>query len=150
MSGNIALLPATLEQLEDLVFLERCCFSVPWSRDAFRSALDSPPVFFLLAYQEENPVGYIGVQRLLEEGDILSFAVHPDYRRRGYGKILLQAALCQLAQEKVERVFLEVRQSNLPAQAAYAAEGFEPIGTRKNYYESPTEDAVLMRKELLP
>ena len=92
--------------------------------------------------------GYIGSQSAPPDCDIMNLAVAPDARRQQLGRTLLQSLIDELHRRGTERLFLEVRASNVPARALYASFGFEQVGLRKEYYVNPTEDALILRKEL--
>ena len=81
---------------------------------------------------------------MLDEGYISNVAVHPDARRQGIGDALIDALAAKAAELELAFLTLEVRESNAPAIALYAKHGFHPVGKRKNYYDAPKEDAVLM------
>ena len=94
----------------------------------------------ILAAEEGNDLlGYVWARFVLDEGDIGNVAVAPDSRRRGIGAALLKVLFADVLQ-------LEVRESNLAARRLYEKNGFEIVGKRKNYYEKPAEDAILMSK----
>ena len=117
---------------------------MPWTADMIRSELNNPSCLYLAAVDGDTLVGYIGVQTVLDEGYINNVAVHPEYRRRG-----IAAALISLLAEQAQAIglafmTLEVRESNAPAIALYEKLGFTTVGRRKNYYEKPREDAILM------
>ena len=98
---------------------------------------------------EGNVVGYIGSRIVLDSADITNVAVRPQYRRQGIGYELVNRMLEEMILRGVSSVLLEVRESNLPAQNCYAQAGFTVVGRRKNYYELPKEDALLMGRQLL-
>ena len=127
-----------------VVHLEIVCFSDPWSREGLRAALAQEHGFWYCAYKGEKLVGMLGAQVIAPEGEILSVAVHPEYRRKGIARALITRFLEEAPD--LDAVFLEVRRSNGAAQALYASFGFDVYGERKNYYERPVEDAVLMRR----
>ncbi len=128
-----------------LAHIEKACFGAPWSEDGLREELENPLALFLVAEQEDGTVcGYIGCQVVLDEGYITNVAVAPAFRRQGVGKALVQALLRKTAQQKLSFVTLEARASNAPAITLYEQAGFVPVGTRKQYYAAPREDAVLM------
>ena len=91
-------------------------------------------------------VGWI----VLDELHIQNVTVHPAHRGRGLGRLLLLRALEEGSARKARAALLEVRRSNLEALALYRALGFREMGTRKNYYSRPQEDAVLLEKDLIP
>ena len=138
------LVKLTEAHIPQMVELENICFSMPWTADMIRSELNNPSCLYLAAVDGGTLVGYIGVQTVLDEGYINNVAVHPEYRRRG-----IAAALISLLAEQAQAIglafmTLEVRESNAPAIALYEKLGFTTVGRRKNYYEKPREDAILM------
>ncbi|MBN1485487.1 MAG: ribosomal protein S18-alanine N-acetyltransferase [Chloroflexia bacterium] len=88
-------------------------------------------------------LGYAGLQVLLDEGHVMNLAVHPGYRRRGIGELLLLHLFKEAKKRGAERLTLEVRVSNLAAQALYEKYGFQESGRRKRYY-GDGEDALIM------
>lgn len=98
-----------------------------------------------MAVTRDGPVGYIVARRALDEGEILNLVVALPMRRRGVGRALVRRALATFAAADVAAVFLEVRESNLPAQRLYEAFGFQEVGRRPRYYQRPVEDAVVLR-----
>ncbi|MBR6654688.1 MAG: ribosomal protein S18-alanine N-acetyltransferase [Oscillospiraceae bacterium] len=138
------LVKLTEAHIPQMVELEKICFSMPWTADMIRSELNNPSCLYLAAVDGDTLVGYIGVQTVLDEGYINNVAVRPEYRRRG-----IAAALISLLTEQAQAIglafmTLEVRESNAPAIALYEKLGFTTVGRRKNYYEKPREDAILM------
>ena len=141
------LLPAHIDQMAQI---EIECFSVPWSREALLEELDNPYAHYVVCCDKAgNVVGYIGSRIVLDEADITNVAVRPQYRRRGIAARLVSMMLEQMAEKGVVSVLLEVRESNLPAKNCYAQAGFTVVGRRKNYYELPKEDALLMGRQLI-
>ena len=96
------------------------------------------------ALDESGVVGYILGTKIPPEGEIYRIAVREDKRQRGIGYRLLSYGLKTEMGHGVETVFLEVRSQNAPARALYRAYGFKEIGIRKNYYQNPADDAVIM------
>ena len=139
--------PAHIDQMAQI---EIECFSVPWSREALLEELDNPYAHYVVCCDKAgNVVGYIGSRIVLDEADITNVAVRPQYRRQGIAARLVSMMLEQMAEKGVVSVLLEVRESNLPAQNCYAQAGFTVVGRRKNYYELPKEDALLMGRQLI-
>ena len=122
--------------------LELCFGAAAWSMDSLRSQLDKPGSLCLVAAEDNRIVGYLAFEQVLDEGSIVEVAVHPDYRRRGIARGMIQYAL---SDHSLKEIFLEVRESNAPAIGLYERFGFERIGVRKEYYDNPKEDAVLYR-----
>ena len=95
-----------------------------------------------------NVVGYAGLQVVLDEGTITNLAVRPDCRHRGVASRLLDVFLDFARGNQLAFVTLEVRASNYDAIALYGSRGFRSVGRRRNYYESPREDALIMTLDL--
>ena len=131
-----------------LYAIERRAFSDPWSEASFREALVSPWSFGRVAESGRGVSGYLIGRELAGSGEVLNLAVAPEHRRRGIGGALLRAGLAAFRRRKVDEVFLEVRESNVSAQALYAGHGFRPVGQRAAYYRNPREDALVLRLEL--
>ena len=132
------------EDVAQMAEIEKLSFSVPWSEQCIRDELDTPLSHYFIARKDGRVLGYIGTRILADECDITNIAVHPDFRRQGLAGILLSELLSFPAGKGVTAVMLEVRESNLPARAFYEKSGFEYCGRRKDYYEKPDEDALLM------
>ncbi len=149
--AETVLLPYDGALLDDVAALEQLCFSTPWSRDSFREVGESPDhIFYILADTDAHTCEVIGfgcVSVMLDEGELLNIAVSPTHRRRGLGQMLLSALLQEAKRRGVRQMFLEVRESNLPAQGLYTQNGFTNVGRRKRYYRNPVEDAILMCRE---
>ena len=139
---------AAKEHIDAIEALEKRCFSVPWTREQLLSQLPDERHEFLTALHEGRPVGYVGMMCVLDEGYIANVAVSPDWRRKGIGDALIAELLRRAVSRELAFVTLEVRAGNEAAKALYAKHGFVPVGLRKKYYASPTEDAVLMTKFL--
>jgi [ribosomal protein S18]-alanine N-acetyltransferase len=99
---------------------------------------------------EEHLIGFLVVRAVASEMEILNLAVLPTARRRGIGRALLQHALSWASSHGTARVFLEVRHSNAVARQFYEAHGFVGTGTRRNYYQDPVEDALLLMRNVDP
>ena len=136
---SIAIVPMTEAHVSAIAVLESLCFSDPWSEHALREELDNPCARFLVATENDAVVGYLGCHHIAGEGFIANVAVHPDHRRRGIARLLVQAAQA----EDISRLMLEVRASNTAAIALYRSLGFTEDGIRPRFYTHPTEDAVL-------
>lgn len=127
--------------------LEKECFSDPWSEKSIASELSNPLSCWLVALDGETVAGYIGSQTVLGESDMMNIAVSPVYRRQGIAKGLIEALIECLKARESHCLTLEVRASNEPAKALYAALGFCQVGLRRGYYQNPKEDAQILRKE---
>lgn len=132
------------KDLDAVCELEKRCFSKPWSRASFRSAIDRDDTVYLVCLQQGKIAGYCGIWCSFEDGDLCNMAVDADMRRQGIGHSLLEDALRAAKGLGVMRMMLEVRCSNQAAIALYRQFGFADIGVRGGYYTEPTEDALLM------
>ncbi len=141
---NITISNASEALLPQIQRIEQQSFSVPWTEQMLRMQLQPDSHVFLTAEAEGGVVGYIGMMYVLDEGDISNVAVHPDVRRRGVADALLDALQARARALLLSFLTLEVRQSNAPAVALYEKHGYRIAGRRRNYYEKPTEDALLM------
>lgn len=141
------IIDTTGAQLEQIEAIERQCFSCPWTLEQLRSQLSDDRHVFLAAVAESGTVlGYVGMMFVLDEGYISNVAVAPDFRRQGVADALISALMTRAEELALAFVTLEVRAGNEPAKALYAKHGFVPVGRRKNYYDLPKEDAILMTR----
>ncbi len=128
--------------------LEKRCFSDPWSESSIASELDNPLSSWLVAVEDGRVLGYVGSQAVLGEADMMNLAVRPTERRKGIARALVEALCAELQEQGNHCLSLEVRLSNMPARSLYEKLGFVQVGCRKNYYRSPREDALILRREL--
>ena len=145
---HVRIVPMNADHLDEVAELERICFSTPWSRNMLAEELDNLLSAFLVALDDDDRVvGYAGLQVVLDEGYITNIAVRPECRRQGIAGKLLQVFLDFAEGNHLAFLTLEVRASNYDAIALYGARGFRGVGRRKNYYEHPKEDAIIMTRE---
>ena len=146
---NWRVVPASPEHIPQIAALEKRCFPAdPWSEALFREALENPAAAVLLVQGEGGAVlGYAVLSVVLDEGSLDNIAVAPEFRRQGVADALL-STLTGFARGHLARLFLEVRASNAPALTLYRKYGFAEVGRRKNYYDNPREDAILMTWEI--
>ncbi len=123
--------------------LEKLYFKSPWNLAMLDSCFDIDNFYGLVLEDNEKVVAYIGCSYDLWDADILNICVDSVYRRQGLATKLLQEVIKHFKTLNAERIYLEVRVSNLPAVNLYKSLGFEQIGLRKKYYEN-TEDAYVM------
>lgn len=146
--------PMRVRDVAGVLDVEKRSFTSPWSGAAFLSELlNNERAHYLVARPSAREfrrkvAGYIGVWLVEDEGHITNVAVHPDYRRQGLGRQLMNAmeALCRKL--AATSMTLEVRVSNAAAQTLYEQLGFVGAGTRPGYYRDNNEDALIMWKEL--
>ena len=126
--------------------IEKLCFAHPWSEQSIESEMSSENSVFLMAFEEDKAIGYVGLSAVLDEGYMGNLAVTEQYRRNGVGRSLMNELMRICRDKDFSFVTLEVRESNLPAVNLYISLGFERVGVRKNYYKEPTENALLLTK----
>lgn len=144
--------PVGLEACWDLADLHEKAFDRPWAPTEFEALFNSPGVFAVLggSGEPEEPRGFILCRAIAGEAEILTIAVDPAARRRGWGGALVEMAAGIAAEAKAFDLFLEVAADNLAAIGLYKATGFSQVGLRKGYYPHPdgAKDAVVMRRAL--
>jgi len=142
---EVRIVPMTTERLDELVAMERRCFSDPWTRGMFRSEIElAGGAFARAALIGDRMVGYSFAILVEDEAHLGNLAVDPGYRRKGIAQSLLMDLLNAARSRGVRRVTLEVRESNAIARNFYARNGFVDIAIRKSYYRNPVEDAIVM------
>lgn len=132
------------EDLPEVLAIETAAFHTPWSEPLFYHELCRDVPLARVARIQGKVAGYLCAHIILDEGHILNLAVHSEFRRAGVASSLIQEMIERMRESGCRSVFLEVRASNEEARAIYEQFGFSLLGTRKNYYVSPVEDAVLM------
>jgi [ribosomal protein S18]-alanine N-acetyltransferase len=142
-----------VEDIPEVLEIDRMSFPVPWPESAYRYELCSNPLSRLwvaevdLGYGKRRLVGMIVLWLIEDEAHIATLAVYPDYRRERIGSRLLAFALQDALQHGARQAMLEVRKSNQVAQTLYRKFGFEIITQRARYYKDNNEDALLMNLE---
>lgn len=147
--SDYRIVPMTMQHTAAVAKLEKLCFSDPWSEASVQSEVNNPLSCWLVAIDGSKVIGYIGSQTAAGESDMMNLAVAPDHRGKGIGASLVNALITELLKRGSSALFLEVRESNLPAIKLYEKLLFQKIGVRPNYYFHPRENAVIMRKELI-
>jgi ribosomal-protein-alanine N-acetyltransferase len=135
----------TASDVDVIVEIERQSFERPWSRDHFLRELESEISRTVVARDPgaQTILGYLCRWLVAEEVQILNLAVHPDHRRRGIARQLMNHVLKEARDAAVEHVMLEVREANIEAVALYESQGFVRVGRRRDYY-GQGEAGVLM------
>ena len=148
---KVNIVPMHADHLEELEKLEKICFSRPWSRKMLAEELENQCAAFLVAEESltKKVVGYAGLLVVADEGYITNVAVFPDYRRQGIAAQLIDV-FCHFGQgNHLAFLTLEVRPSNHAAIELYRSFGFEEVGRRKNYYDLPKEDALILTRNFI-
>ena len=134
----------TVADLPGILAIETVSFKTPWSETLFYNEIFKAIAVARVARIKGKIVGYLCANIILDEGHILNLAVHPEYRGLGIASRLIHEVLEIMRADNCRSVFLEVRVSNEEARKMYEKFGFGLLGTRKNYYISPVEDAIVM------
>ena len=156
MSALAQIRPARESDIPEILALDRSITEAPhWSEAAYGSYLAAAPTraaskMLLVAVQANRLFGYAAASAVMDEAELETIAVAMHARHEGLGSRLLAAIEAWAREQGTRALLLEVRSANEAAQAFYAARGFTPAGLRPGYYASPVDDAVLLRKELVP
>ena len=145
LTAPIVVDPMRLEDVQAVHEIERLSFRTPWPAYAFEQELRGNRLArYVVARAGDRVVGFAGVWLMVDDAHVTTFGVHPDWRRQGIGRQLL-LNLAELSSAiGARRMTLEVRVSNVAAQALYGAFGFEVVGRRPRYYTDDDEDALVM------
>ena len=147
---KLRIVPMRVEDLPAIHAIERASFDSPWPADAYRSELETNRLAqYLVASAGDAIVAYSGMWLMVDEAHIITFAVHPSWRRQRIGERLLLALLDLARDAGAHEATLEVRLSNLPARRLYEKFGFRPVGLRPHYYSDNGEDALIMTTDPL-
>lgn len=155
-TGAFVLRHMTEADIEAVLHWERELFGAEaWTRPIIEAELrasraDAPDRSYVVVEHDGEFAGYAGLWFGDGGGtaDLLTIATTPAARGRGYARMMLRHLLTLAEDAGCADVLLEVRESNVVAQALYRSEGFEAVGRRRRYYLAPPEDAVVMRREL--
>ncbi len=148
LDESLVFAPMYLKDLHDVYFIEQDVFPYHWTYRNFESAIATGNHGIVLRNDQGTLIGYFICLDIVDELELLKIAVGKPFQGKGYGRLLMDKVLELARLLEMESVFLEVRQSNLPAIALYQKMAFKTIGIRPGYYIQPTEDALLMKREL--
>lgn len=147
---KLQIVPMRAGDLEAIAAIERASFDSPWPPDAYRSELETNRLaHYLVVRAADEIVAYGGMWLMVDEAHVITFAVHPAWRRQRIGGRLLLAMLDIALDAGAREATLEVRLSNLPARRLYEQFGFRPVGLRPRYYNDNGEDALIMTTDPL-
>jgi ribosomal-protein-alanine N-acetyltransferase len=147
---------AMSDDSRDLADIHGRSFDRGWSAEEMRAMISAHPVVEVLALRRSDSgraaiAGFVVLRIAGGEAEILTLAVDPQFRRAGYGRLLMEEALRHAYRDRAEAVFLEVDETNRAAVPLYSALGFETVGRRARYYErqdGPAGSALVMRLRL--
>ncbi len=150
-SENITFEQMQVNQLDQVLQIEKVSFPTPWSKKSFDYELHyNDFAHYIVALANGYKVaGYAGMWIILDESHVTNIAVHQDYRGHGLGMSLMLQLIQMAIMLECQHMTLEVRPSNTPARALYTHLGFKECGRRKNYYADTCEDAIIMWKNNL-
>jgi ribosomal-protein-alanine N-acetyltransferase len=146
--GDIIIRGMLSKDLDQIITIEKVCFSTPWSKGSFENELKNEFAYYQCAEIEGKIVGYMGMWRVVDECHITNVAILPEYRKRGIAGMLIQKMVGICRSSEISAMTLEVRVSNIPAINLYKKYGFYSVGKRPNYYTRPVEDALIMWKKV--
>jgi ribosomal-protein-alanine N-acetyltransferase len=138
------------KDIDQIMGIESVSFGTHhWSKQSFRSELRNKTgsYYVLCDGDAEKVIGYSGFWLIMDESHITTIAIHPDYRRKNLGELLLQNLIEKSIMRKAKWITLEVRTSNIGAQNLYYKYGFSSLGVRRKYYQDNDEDALIMWTE---
>lgn len=144
--SETVVLPMHGEDVKAVSEIEKECFSVPWSEKALLDELNNGTAHFFVAKQFNKAVGYIGMNMILDECYITNVAVSEKFRQNKIGSQLVEYAVTDAKNNGAAFISLEVRKSNHAAIALYEKYGFSVCGERKNFYDKPKEDGLIMTR----
>jgi [ribosomal protein S18]-alanine N-acetyltransferase len=151
-AGGLSMERATAQDLDRILTIEQASFSTPWTRKMFEVELGQNPFGCLYVARPSGDrggfIGYVCFWVVFEEFRLMTLAVDPAARRRGFGRALLRHAMALGRAQGATKALLEVRASNAAALQLYGEEGFRQVAVRTRYYANPVEDAILMEREL--
>jgi ribosomal-protein-alanine N-acetyltransferase len=138
-------------QIDAVLAVEHASFTNPWTREMYEAELKNPgfSFFFLARSDQHGVVGFCSFWRVVDELHINNLAVLPERRREGIGSALLEHVVREGSKLGAKRATLEVRRSNVIARHLYERFGFAVAGVRRNYYNHPVEDALVLWRENL-
>lgn len=134
------------EDLDAVAGIEKEIFSMPWSKKGFEDSLNAGNTTYLTALEDGRIIGYCGFLQVLDEAEITNVAVDETARCRGSGYRMMKKLLECAQEQGAVSVLLEVRESNAAAIGLYKKLGFTAESVRRNFYENPREDAIIMWK----
>jgi len=141
---------------------EKESFSIPWTEASIRYEISQDISICFVAIDDavdevgidevgiEKILGHVYMRQVFDEGEIINIAVKKIFRCKGVAKFLLRELFAEAKIRGIKKIFLDVRESNLPAINLYKKFGFVAAGTRKFYYSQPFEDAIIMQTTLNP
>ncbi len=135
------------EDLSEVLAIENSSFPNPWRESTFRGEILNQSISFpmvIVHSLQKKVIGYIIFWKVFEDVQINNIAVHPEFKRLGIGRAVLEYVIDQVHRDGAKFITLEVRPSNTAAMTLYRKLGFKPLSIRKGYYTNPDEDAFVL------
>lgn len=137
----------SLENLAEIVALERVSFATPWSQEGLREEIVNPLNLTTIIKSQPDPdagiIGYSLSRVIAPEAELLRIAIKPQARHQGIGTRLIHEVEKKLLLLQVKQLYLEVSEKNRPAIALYQKTGFSIETRRPNYYDNGTTGAII-------
>ena len=143
----INIVPLSKENLEAVCEIEKESLSTAWGKKELEKELENKNAVYFCAQKDGETVGFIGMWNIAGEGNITNVAVHPDFRKKGIGSLLVNKMICYSKNNNIAFLTLEVNENNKNAYSLYKKCGFYEIGRRKKYYSNKF-DAILMQYDI--
>jgi [ribosomal protein S18]-alanine N-acetyltransferase len=134
--------------VDEVLAIERDSFAEPWTKNMFLDELANRSARLLVLKMEERIIGYMCFWEILDEAHLMTIAVHPRHRGKGFGKFLMDKLEELSRKAGLKRIILDVARRNRTARNLYGKCGFMSIGFRKSYYKVTGDDALVMEKWL--
>ena len=129
---------------EEVAALESKIFSMPWKRDDFWRMTENKNAVYIVGLLDEKIIAYAGAWLSFGDAEVMNIAVDENFRGQGYGKKIFAELIKICMEHGATAITLEVRESNIAAIKLYESFGLKSVGVRKNYYDNPTENALIM------
>ncbi len=131
--------------MPEVLAIEANSFEFPWSEEDFIRCLRQCNCIGMVAEHDERVVGFMIYELHKSRLHIINFAVHSHHRRQGIGTQMINKLIGKLSHQRRDRIMLEVRETNLPAQLFFRSGGFMAVSVMRDFYEDTTEDAYMMQ-----
>lgn len=129
----------------EVMAIEQMSFEFPWYEEDFVRCLRGRNRIGMVSECEDRVVGFMIYKIYKTRIHLLNFAVHADFRRRGIGNQMIGELIFKLSAQKIRKIVLEVRETNLAAQLFFRENGFRAVKVLHNYYKDTPEDAYKMK-----
>ncbi|MBQ6425848.1 MAG: ribosomal protein S18-alanine N-acetyltransferase [Clostridia bacterium] len=133
-----------LQDIPAVYKIECECFRSPWSKFSLLKELTNDIAYYYVVVEDDAVVAYTGMWVLFDEAHVTNIAVTGQYRGRGFAKLLMIRMMQKAIELGADKMTLEVRETNLPAQNLYAGFGFYQNGFRPRYYDDTGEGALIL------